>query len=275
MQYASVPPVTQQLAPIGRRRYDGCHGLRVRPVVASVARFGFVVFCVCAGMTACNGDAFTARQDDQRVVREHLALDVSVTGESAADGASVLLLTAKLSGGAVPSGAVATFSSSVGTFLPTNASTASVAFGPDATVAMQLRAPATPSDAIVRTTVRDLLQVRTVSFTAALPDTLLLQPRDSFTVRAEPAGGQIFLTATLLRRVGSVSAGAMITFTDSLPTGRAGAFRAATRSDASGRAEVPYTPGLTDTTNRGPRRIFACANGVNRIVCGSTTVFVQ
>ena len=220
----------------------------------------------------CEKAIFVGQPGD--VERDRAAkISYAVLGDPLADGFSLLQLRLILSGTPSPS-RVATVTTTAGSFLPAIAQSTTVAFGTDSSAVLLLRAPRNAGLCVIRASVGGVVFADTIRYRSALPESVLLQPRDSFAIRGD-ASGQIVLVATLRRSTGLVSPGTAVIFTDSLQSSRAGVFGVATTSDDNGNAEVRYAPFVTDTSSSAPRKLFACTQSNGGSICGSTTIFVR
>ncbi|MBW3570037.1 MAG: hypothetical protein KY467_02915 [Gemmatimonadetes bacterium] len=204
-------------------------------------------------VTAAAGN--TVLQDTIRFYRappDLLALTLAADS-LAADGASTMLVRATVRRGTARTPRSVTFSASSGTFGGgTNEITVPVDSSGTATAL--LRAPADPTQAVVRATAGNASLDTVIRFVRALPETVVLSA-DSFRVPAG-AGSTLRVTAALRRSIGTVSPGATVHFSALRPDGTAiGWFAAETVSNTSGVVTATFTPGETDY--RGPVRIVA------------------
>jgi hypothetical protein len=196
----------------------------------------------------------------------------------AADGASPLAVTLNL-GGEIPSTRTVAVTTSAGVFAENGKKAISIAFGQTTEQRVHLIPPRDEGAATLLAGVGTVSRSRLVTLRRALPDSLVLEPKDVFTVNTANAAS-ITLVARLRRSRGMPSPGGSVTFSDTRPPGSGSAFSASPLSDAAGNVEIRYTPGLADSTARGPRTISACTDGepvtpgVRRTVCASTTIFV-
>jgi hypothetical protein len=235
-----------------------------------------LLVCVVGALTSgCGKELFFSAPGDSAFA-DTSSLTLTVAHDTVADGASLLRITLHLAGRPT-TGRIAALTTTAGAFVTSGgtAQSTSAPFGVGDSAVAVLRAPRDPAVAAIRAAVGQVVRLETVVFRAALADTVLVQPRDSFVVLGTPSG-QIALVATLRRSAGFVSPGAVVRFTDSLPPAQAGFFTTASAADTSGRAEVRYTPGAVDSMGRGRRLIYACADAARGgRVCGSTTIFVR
>jgi hypothetical protein len=225
------------------------------------------------GLSACDRAFFRTEPEDLTAPADAPTLTLSISGDPVADRTSVLEISARTS--PMTTAASLAGSASAGVFLPSQTATATFPINGTAETVLRLRAPAEGAAVRLRVSVRGTVRDTIIQYRRAFADTVLLQPRDSFTVRGDP-GGLIVLTAALRRQTGIVSPGAAVTFDDSLPTGTPkGIFGVAEPTDTLGTFRVIYTPGLVDAAGRGPRQIRACTAGVSGRICATTTIFVR
>lgn len=245
--------------------------MNIRRRNSLIARLVAISMCITA--SACESDDFRAKIVDPQY-DSSATLSIDSVGESPADGTSLIRIVVRLSGNPTAT-RIVNLSTTAGTFWPGALQTASVAVGGSDTSVVLLRAPRDSSVATLRIASGATNRVYNVQFKAALPDTLLLQPRDSFVVTGNVAAQTTFI-ATLRRSNGKVSPGAGVTFTDSLPAGKGGVFGTATLSDTLERSEVRYAIGAVDSIPRGSRKIYACTRASRGgLTCGSTTIFFR
>lgn len=174
-----------------------------------------------------------------------------------ADGASQATITAQISPDAAPANRTIAFSTTAGSFAgaspPGTSITAQADVDGRAVVALQ--SGTQPATARVEASVGGFVRTLTVRFTAALPETIDVDP-GTFALQAG-FGNTTTVTATLRRSGGGIATqGTEVRFTATTPAGATvGEFRAVTPSDAQGRATALYTAG--DTAYRGPATIAA------------------
>ncbi len=222
---------------------------------------------------ACGTNPFVNGIDDKSLSTTE-TLRVTPGGELVADGVSEIPITVTYHSAVSPT-RVVQLSASAGVFVSTGKGTLSLALGDKEEVSVRFRSPRIGETVHISSAAGSVNRSDTIVVRPALPDVLLLQPRDSFVITGAPAG-QLTIIATLRRTIGFVSPGAIVTFSDSdsLPIGRRGVFSTPTLSDSLGRVEVRYTPGVVDTTALGPRTLYACTAATAGPVCGSTTIFL-
>ena len=134
-----------------------------------------------------------------------------------------------------------------------------------------LRAPADSLTAIVTAVAGPTSKRTEVTFVTALAERLDLDP-SQFAIEAA-AGKEVVVTATLRRRTGLPSPGALVTFAASDSNARAiGQFSSAPPSNANGVVATRFSVGVTDY--RGAVTITASAPGVNGTVTGTTSIQV-
>lgn len=174
-----------------------------------------------------------------------------------ADGASQATITATIPADAASANRTVAFTTTAGTFQGADAPGTSTQAQADldgrATVI--LRSGTRPATAQVEASVAGVVRVLTVRFTAALPETIDVDP-GTFSLAAG-FGNTTTVTATLRRTGGGVATEATeVRFAAATPAGATvGEFRSVTPSDAQGAATALYTAG--DTTHRGPVTVTA------------------
>lgn len=190
---------------------------------------------------------------------------VEAPGSAPADGATLSRFSVSVSP-AVPSAQrTATFTASAGTFAPSG--TVPVSASNVATA--DLRSPNVIGTARVQATVAGVTRETLIDFERARPDALTVAVQ-SATVKASPVN-EVTVTVLLLRDVGTVSPGTLVTLTAQTSEGvQLGSFRNLTRSDTNQQATAQYSPGTTGY--RGPVTIEAGAEGSR--AKGRTTVQV-
>lgn len=190
---------------------------------------------------------------------------VDPPGAAPADGATLSRFSVAVSASVPSAQRTATFTSSAGTFVPSG--TVPVSASNLATA--DLRSPTVIGTARVQATVAGVTRETLIDFERALPDALTVAVQ-SATVKASPIN-EVTVTVLLLRDVGTVSPGTLVTLTARTGDGvQVGSFRNVTRSDTNQQATAQYSPG--DTSYRGPVIIEARAEGTR--ARGSTTVQV-
>lgn len=190
---------------------------------------------------------------------------VETPGSAPADGATLSRFSVAVSPSVPPAQRTATFTTSAGTFVPSGTvpvSASNLATG-------DLKSPTVIGTARVQVTVAGVTRETLIDFERATPDavTVLVQ---SATVKASPVN-EVTVTVQLLRDVGTVNAGTLVTLTARTEDGvQVGSFRNITRSDTNQQATAQYSPG--DTSYRGPVIVEAGAEGTR--ARGRTTVQV-
>jgi len=193
-----------------------------------------------------------------------------------ADGASQVTITARIPADAAPANRTIAFTTTAGSFVGADPPGTSIAAQADleGEAAVTLQSGTQPATARVEASVAGFVRTLTVRFTAALPESIEVDP-GTFALAAGP-GNTTTVTATLERSGGGVATqGTEVRFTAATPGGATvGEFRAVTRSDAEGQATALYTAG--DTVYRGPvtitARVTDPASGAT--VSGSATLQV-
>jgi hypothetical protein len=177
-----------------------------------------------------------------------------------ADGATASRLTVRISPRIAAGDRTVRFQTNLGSFAPGAAMPeTTVPVAADLTASVLLYSPSQIGEALVRVTVAGATREVRVRFDRALPDRLLIM-LDKLTV-SDSATDQIVVTVTLLRDVGTVTAGTEVTFEatrDNPPGGRFGLLNppvAVTAAD--GTATVRFSPGGSGYT--GPATITARA----------------
>lgn len=182
-----------------------------------------------------------------------------------ADGATLSRFSVAVSP-AVPSAQrTVTFTSSAGTFVPSG----SVPVSASNVATADLRSPTVIGSARVQASVAGVTRETVIDFERAVPDAVTVAVQ-SATVKAAPIY-EVTVTVLLLRDVGTVNPGTLVTLTARSEDGvQVGSFRNITRSDTNQQATAQYSPG--DTSHRGTVIIEAGAEGTR--AKGRTTVQV-
>ncbi len=241
-----------------------------RVALAAARRCGWgvacAVFALVGGCLKESGDGVFATQT---------TLEMTPRGDLLADGSSRLLLGYTLRGTASPS-RTGVLSTSAGSFAPGTRTDTTIAFGAaDPAVALvQLRAPRTPGQSVVRMAVGGAVRTDTLQFRAALPERLSFAPKDSSVITIRP-NGALMLTIQLSRSTGLASPGSTFNLTDSESADRVGSFGIVVSIDTTGKYEVRYTPGVLDSTRTGVRRLSACTAGPAAAICDTTAIVVR
>ncbi len=177
---------------------------------------------------------------------------VAAPAAAPADGASASRLTVQLSPRIDAAARNVRFQTNLGSFSPTGAVTdITVPAASDLTASVLLYSPGQIGEALVRATAGGVTREIRIRFDRALPDRLLLS-LDKLTV-TDSAADQIAVTATLLRDVGTVTAGTEVTFaaTRDDTGGRFGLFNPSSAvTAADGTATVRFSPAGSGFTGR-------------------------
>jgi hypothetical protein len=212
-----------------------------------------------------SGDAVLAVANVQVTFERAAAADilrVSLSAQVApADGATTTAVVVQLNPDLLPIQQVVSFSTTAGSFSTFgNVMSTEVRAGSDNAARVLLVSPREPGTAIVTVTVSGFVGRTTVTFEAALPDSLSASVSGSLRITAA-FSSKVTVRAQLYREVGTPSRGADVQFrATSDSSGRAfGYFSGITPSDANGLATAEFTPG--NTTERGEATIRAWVSG--------------
>lgn len=176
-----------------------------------------------------------------------------------ADGATLTTYTVQVSPSIPQASRTVTFTTTAGAFAPSGATNVQVPVDGGNRASADLKSPAQIGTGRVQATVNGVTREVSVSFERALPNAIVVTANPD-TVPAA-ADSKITVTATLLRDIGNVSDGTLVTF--SAPVGR---FTNVTRT-TNGVATADYHPGAVTP---GLVRIVAGAQDTN--VTGSVEV---
>jgi hypothetical protein len=179
-----------------------------------------------------------------------------------ADGATVTNVLARIDPRFLPTQQTVTFTTTAGTFAPTNSASADVRAGADSTARIALVSPRDPVFATVSAIAAGFTARQTVNFTIAEPDFLSVSVLGNYRIQASFAT-KVNLRAQLFRNTGTPTKGQEVRFvaTDD-STGRTfGYFSGITPSDAQGLATADFTPG--NTGERGVATIEAYVAGTH------------
>jgi hypothetical protein len=201
----------------------------------------------------------------QRLLRLVVLVD-----SAAADGATVIPVTAIIPANARDSSRTVTFTTSLGTFTDGGQATVSIV-AIDSVAQTYLRAPRTVGSARIRAQLGSELREHVVVFDTAFPTRADLQP-DSFALHAGLTHATN-VTAFLRRPVGQVTPGVEVQFRAlQADNGQElGRFGIPTASNADGAVTVRYSAG--ETTYNGAVRIQALGKGM--VVLGETTIEIR
>jgi hypothetical protein len=178
-----------------------------------------------------------------------------------ADGATTTAVVVQLNPDLLPSQQLVSFTTTAGSFSTLgNVVTTDVRAGSDNVARVLLVSPREPATATVTAAVSGFVGRTTVTFEAALPDSLSASVSGSLRITAA-FSSKVTVRAQLYREVGTPSRGAEVQFrATSDSSGNAfGYFSGITPSDASGLASAEFTPG--NTTERGEATIRAWVSG--------------
>lgn len=174
-----------------------------------------------------------------------------------ADGVSQATITAVIPADAAAANRTIAFTTTAGTFAGASppGTSVQVPADVDGRAVVVLQSGTRPAEALVQASVAGFVRTVTVRFTAALPESIDVDP-GTFALQAGFANTTT-VTATLRRSGGGIATQATeVRFTATNPAGdTVGEFRAVTPSDAQGQATALYTAG--DTAYRGPVTIAA------------------
>lgn len=191
----------------------------------------------------------------------------AASASAPADDATRTTLTAEVAAG-IPAGSrTVSFTTNLGTFAATGGATASAEADASNRVSVDLVSPAEVGEARITASVDGTSAEATVVFTTARPETVLVAT-DKFQLRAA-ADDSTQVTVTLVREVGTPTAGATVTYAAVDPATGADlgfTFRNRTLSDASGEATATLIAG--DTPFRGTATVRASVGSVT----GSTEI---
>jgi hypothetical protein len=170
---------------------------------------------------------------------------VAAPATAPADGATLTTFTVEISAALPASQRSVTFTTtSAAGFAPGGATSVSVGADGSNRASADLKSPAAIGSARVAATVNQVTQEVGVSFTRALPEDIVVSA-DPVAVAATP-DASVAITATLLRDVGAVTPGTVVTFRAEDDAGAAvGSFVNATRSGADGSATATFQPRST------------------------------
>lgn len=158
-----------------------------------------------------------------------------------ADGATLTTYTVQVSPSTPQASRTVTFTTTNGAFAPSGATTIQVPVDAGNRASADLRSPNQIGTGRVQATIEGVTQEVSVSFERALPNAIVVAASPSSVPAA--ADSTVTITATLLRNIGSVSDGTLVTFRavrdDGTPVGR---FTNITRT-ASGTAMATFLPG--------------------------------
>ncbi len=168
---------------------------------------------------------------------------VAAPATVAADGATLTTFTVEVAGSLPQAQRTVRFAASNGTFSPGGVSTIDVPVDAGNRASADFKSPATIGTARITATVAGVTREVAVSFERALPTAIVATANPPVLTAA--ADAQTTITATLLRDVGQVTDGAVVTFSARDATGTAlGLFTNVTRS-ASGSASAVFLPQTT------------------------------
>ena len=245
----------------------------------------FVATLILLAMTSCDSGDFADPSLPIAMAPKSVALD-SLTGSATsvdADGASQITLVAHVPNGVRDSVPSVSFSTTGGTFAgaPPGASTLTVNTDTGGRARAVLVAPTTQGTIYIQAKAMGTTLVSNVLATPALADTIIVSTARPTVTADRSTPDTITVTATLLRKVGAVSAGVGVQFSadslivdpvavDKIKVGPV--FTAPTVSGAGGTVTIRYSPGLT--LYRGPVTIVAATRTSKGIASATTTIFV-
>jgi hypothetical protein len=177
-----------------------------------------------------------------------------LTAAIPADGASRVALTAQITPQAASANRTIHFTTTAGSFAGATTKAVDVPVDTDGKAVVVLQSGSTVDTATVEASLLSYVQRATVSFTAAVPDSIVVDP-GAFSLQAGLANTTT-VTAVLRTANGVATQGTPVTFHAFQPNGVAlGEFRSITRSDATGQATALFTAG--NTTFRGKATLVA------------------
>lgn len=190
---------------------------------------------------------------------------VQAPSRAPADGATLSTYTVQVSPSIPQAAQTVTFTTTNGTFAPSGGTSISVPVDAGNLASADLRSPNQIGTGRVLATINGVTQEVAVSFERALPNAIAVSANPSSVPAADAS--TVTITASLLRNIGSVSDGTLVTFravrADGMPVGR---FTNITRT-TSGTATAVFFPGAGAA---GLVTVFVRAEGTN--VTGSVEV---
>ena len=166
---------------------------------------------------------------------------VQAPSRAPADGATLTTYTVQVSPAIPQASRTVTFTTTNGTFAPAGGTSIQVPVDAGNRASADLRSPNQIGTGRVLATINGVTQEVAVSFERALPNAIVVSANPSSVPAADAS--TVTITATLLRNIGSVSDGTLVTFeaerADGTPVGR---FTNITRT-ASGTATATFFPG--------------------------------
>lgn len=166
---------------------------------------------------------------------------VQAPSRAPADGATLTTYTVQVSPAIPQASRTVSFSTTNGAFAPSGATTIQVPVDAGNTASADLRSPNQIGTGRVQATINGVTQEVAVTFERALPNAITVSANPTSAPAADTSS--VTITATLLRNIGSVSDGTLVTFRAVRDDGTAvGRFTNITRS-ASGTATATFIPG--------------------------------
>jgi hypothetical protein len=200
-----------------------------------------VTLCISVGIAACEGNGIGTTAAGPPLGNLQVHPDTVQ-----ADDFSYINLRDSIPPGSGVSPSQVVFASTAGVFAQTGSGTVTIATDSSGVASVQLRVPRTVGSAQISAAIDTVVQYRIVNFVTAEPDDLQIEP-SVFGVKQGDTS-EVVIRVLLLRTLGFVSPGVVVSFTDTTNGHRLGTFGIAAPSDDSGIVRVRYTPRTgTDT----------------------------